>query len=96
MQLGEANNMKFRSGRMILDAVGRFGVCMLGVASAFGQAAPIQKPLMADDVFKNIQVLKGHCERIPGYDGSLFRCHGASGDGGCGHRCSEIQQPGVR
>ena len=32
--------------------------CLLGVASANGQA-PEQKPLMVEDVFKNVQVLKG-------------------------------------
>ena len=32
-------------------------VCLLGTAAASGQ--PAQKPLMAEDVFKNIQVLKG-------------------------------------
>jgi outer membrane lipoprotein-sorting protein len=34
-------------------------VCLLAVALANGQAAPQEKPLMADDVFKNIQVLRG-------------------------------------
>jgi photosynthetic reaction center cytochrome c subunit len=32
---------------------------LLRVASANGQAVPEQKPLMAEDVFKNVQVLKG-------------------------------------
>src|SRR5260370_39699137 len=34
-------------------------VCMLAAALANGQSAPQEKPLMADDVFKNIQVLRG-------------------------------------
>jgi len=35
-------------------------VCLLlGVASAHGQAGSGQKPLLAEDVFKNVQVLKG-------------------------------------
>jgi len=34
-------------------------VCLLAAASARGQAAQQEKPLMADDVFKNIQVLRG-------------------------------------
>jgi len=34
-------------------------VCLLATALANGQAAPQEKPLMADDVFKNIQVLRG-------------------------------------
>lgn len=32
---------------------------LLGLASAHGQAAPAQKPVMAEEVFKNVQVLKG-------------------------------------
>jgi photosynthetic reaction center cytochrome c subunit len=34
-------------------------ICLLGVTLANGQAAPQEKPLMADDIFKNIQVLRG-------------------------------------
>lgn len=34
-------------------------VCLLGVTLAGGQAAPAQKPPMAEEVFKNIQVLRG-------------------------------------
>lgn len=34
-------------------------MCLLGVGLANGQAAPQEKPLMADEVFKNIQVLRG-------------------------------------
>jgi photosynthetic reaction center cytochrome c subunit len=34
-------------------------VCLLTVAGASGQAGQPEKPLMADDVFKNIQVLRG-------------------------------------
>jgi photosynthetic reaction center cytochrome c subunit len=33
--------------------------CLLAVTLANAQAAPQEKPLMADDVFKNIQVLRG-------------------------------------
>ena len=32
---------------------------VLGLASAHGQATPAQKPVRAEDVFKNVQVLKG-------------------------------------
>src|SRR2546425_5468963 len=36
------------------------GVCMLcGLLPARGQAGPQEKPLMAEDVFKNVQALKG-------------------------------------
>ena len=34
-------------------------VCLLGVRLARGQAAPEQRPPMAEEVFKNVQVLKG-------------------------------------
>src|SRR5262245_28002451 len=34
-------------------------VWLCGVASAAGQGGSGQKPLMAEDVFKNVQVLKG-------------------------------------
>src|SRR2546428_10287707 len=34
-------------------------VCLLSIQSASGQAVQQQRPLMAEDVFKNVQVLKG-------------------------------------
>src|SRR6266478_2026765 len=34
-------------------------VCLLGSLSAYGQATPGQRPQMAEEVFKNVQVLKG-------------------------------------
>jgi hypothetical protein len=34
-------------------------VCLVGVAPASAQTVPQQKPQMAEDVFKNVQVLKG-------------------------------------
>ena len=43
----------------VVIALGTVVVCLLGIESATGQAAPEQKPLMAEDVFKNVQVLKG-------------------------------------
>jgi hypothetical protein len=47
--------MKIESGRIFsLTAV-----CLLGSALAYGQAAPEPKPPMAEEVFKNVQVLKG-------------------------------------
>src|SRR5579862_4751900 len=33
--------------------------CLVGSALAYGQAAPEPKPPMAEEVFKNVQVLKG-------------------------------------
>lgn len=52
--------MKSGSKPTILGAIGATSLCLLGVAFAGGQqAAPAQKPLMAEDVFKNVQVLRG-------------------------------------
>ena len=51
--------MKFGSSRTILAAAGTALACLLGVLQASGQAAPQQKPQMAEDVFKNVQVLRG-------------------------------------
>jgi photosynthetic reaction center cytochrome c subunit len=49
--------MKLGSRRSIVGAMAM--AYLLGIASASGQTGPEQKPLMAEDVFKNIQVLKG-------------------------------------
>ena len=32
---------------------------VIGLGVAYGQATPAPKPLMMEDVFKNVQVLKG-------------------------------------
>jgi photosynthetic reaction center cytochrome c subunit len=42
-----------------VGAVGVAGLYLLGSALANGQTAPPGKPLLAEDVFKNVQVLKG-------------------------------------
>lgn len=44
---------------MLFGAMGTTLVWLLAVASIAGQAAPAQKPVMAEDVFKSVQVLKG-------------------------------------
>jgi photosynthetic reaction center cytochrome c subunit len=50
-------------GRMILGAAGTICLCLLGTVFAKGQApaqeGAAQKPLLAEQAFKNIQVLKG-------------------------------------
>jgi photosynthetic reaction center cytochrome c subunit len=51
--------MKLGLRQAILSAMGTISVCGLSVALARGQAGPDQRPLMADEVFKNVQVLKG-------------------------------------
>jgi photosynthetic reaction center cytochrome c subunit len=51
--------MKLGCRRTILGAIATTMVYLLGVASAGGQAEPEQKPLMAEDAFKNVQLLRG-------------------------------------
>ena len=51
--------MRFCSRRVTLGAVGIAVILLLGNASANGQAPAEEKPQMADEVFKNIQVLRG-------------------------------------
>ena len=46
-------------GSRVVSAITAATVCLLGVTLAYAQAAPQEKPLMADDIFKNIQVLRG-------------------------------------
>lgn len=45
--------------RRVLTATGTVVAYLLVVASAMAQTAPQEKPLMVEDFFKNIQVLKG-------------------------------------
>src|ERR1041385_3565094 len=51
--------MKFRSRRAILGIVATVGACLLGVVLASGQAGQAPRPQMAEEVFKNVQILKG-------------------------------------
>ena len=53
------DNMKFGSRRTILGATATASVYLLCVASASGQTSSEKKPPMAEEVFKNVQVLKG-------------------------------------
>src|SRR5438067_5033704 len=41
------------------NAMETLAVCLLGVWSAWGQADPAQKPLMSEEAFKDVQVLRG-------------------------------------
>jgi outer membrane lipoprotein-sorting protein len=50
--------MKLGSKRFIAHALGTAVACLLAAAPAMGQA-PQEKTLMVEDVFKNVQVLKG-------------------------------------
>ena len=51
--------MKIGLRLAIFGVMGSLAVCLLSVALAVGQAAQQPKPQMAEDVFKNVQVLKG-------------------------------------
>jgi len=53
--------MKFTSTQLSASAMAIAATCLLGGTLARGQAAPApqEKPQMADDIFKNVQVLKG-------------------------------------
>ena len=51
--------MKWRLNSRSVSMLQAVAVCLLVVALANGQTAPQEKPLMAEDVFKNIQVLRG-------------------------------------
>ncbi len=51
--------MKLVSRRTILGATGAAAVCLLAARLAGGQAGLAQKSQLAEEVFKNVQVLKG-------------------------------------
>src|SRR5579872_5348874 len=59
--------MKFALRRTVLSVTGAMIVSLMGFVSAVGQTAPQriaevtpeEKPLMAEQVFKNVQLLKG-------------------------------------
>ena len=53
--------MKLGSTQTILSTMGTVLLCLLGVSFVRGQAGqgPEQRPPMSDEVFKNVQVLKG-------------------------------------
>src|SRR5207249_7033950 len=50
--------MKFGLKPTII-AIGTASVCLLALALAIGQAGQEQRPPMAEEVFKNVQILKG-------------------------------------
>src|SRR6195256_1508309 len=58
MVTSRGHKMK-RGSRTILCAAATTAAWLMGVAWTGGQAVPAEKPLMAEDVFKNVQVLKG-------------------------------------
>src|SRR5437762_11273286 len=55
----KGDNMKLGSTRMVLAVTGVSALCLMGVVFARGQAAQAQRPQMAEEVFTNLQVLRG-------------------------------------
>src|SRR3984893_8787731 len=47
------------SGRRLIALAAALLVCLITIAPAAGQQATAEKPQMVEDVFKNVQVLKG-------------------------------------
>ena len=50
-----------RSGlkRTILGAIASLGVCLLAVAMANGQTRQTERPQLAEEAFKNVQIIRG-------------------------------------
>src|SRR5437588_6305099 len=55
----ETSKALMRVHRSIIIMFLMMFVCLLAIESASAQAAPQQKPLLVEDVFKNVQILKG-------------------------------------
>jgi hypothetical protein len=51
--------MKLGSNRFVLGVIGTAAAWSLAVVMVHGQAAPASKPLLAEQVFKNVKVLRG-------------------------------------
>ena len=51
--------MKFATRPGAFCATGLTAICLLAVALASGQTPPAQKPQLAEEAFKNVQVLRG-------------------------------------
>src|ERR1700676_1967960 len=56
---GEKINMSFGTKSRLLSDVAITATLLFGVASANGQTDAAQKPLMSEDAFKDVQVLRG-------------------------------------
>src|SRR3989475_4967375 len=54
----KSENTRSPLKRTIVRAMGRV-VCLVGIAAANGQAAQQQRPQLAEEVFKNVQIIKG-------------------------------------
>jgi outer membrane lipoprotein-sorting protein len=58
---GTKGDIDMSSGRKpaFLNTLGTIAVCLLAVGAAWGQADSAQKPLMSEEAFKDVQVLRG-------------------------------------
>src|SRR2546427_13258684 len=54
----KSENTRSPLKRTIVRAMGRV-VCLLGIATANGQAAQQQRPQLAEEAFKNVKIIKG-------------------------------------
>ncbi|PYR90501.1 MAG: hypothetical protein DMG19_05850, partial [Acidobacteria bacterium] len=55
----EGEIVRFGSRHVAGSVLKTVAVCLFGVAVATGQAGQAQRPPMAEEVFKNVQILKG-------------------------------------
>ena len=51
--------MSLESKSRLLSALGVIAICLSGIVSASGQSDAAQKPLMSEEAFKDVQVLRG-------------------------------------
>ena len=51
--------MTLGARKLVLGTIVATAACLLGVGLAGGQAPPAEKPVLSDEAFKNVQVLKG-------------------------------------
>src|SRR5436309_15485473 len=51
--------MRLAAKSTVIHATGTILACLLVSATTYGQTSPAERPQMADEVFKNVQVLKG-------------------------------------
>src|SRR5438093_2626813 len=59
MRLAAKSTVIHATGTILAHATGTILACLLVSATTYGQTSPAERPQMADEVFKNIQVLKG-------------------------------------
>jgi outer membrane lipoprotein-sorting protein len=92
--------MSLGSKRRLLNAITIIAVCIFGVASANAQSDAAQKPLMSEEAFKDVQVLRGipaseFIETMGFFAVSLTAncttCHGDASAGSWAHYADNTQ-----